>query len=290
MSQTILVTGATGTVGSQVVKQLIEKSGARILAGSRHPEKADALRAIGAHMVSLDMNDPGSVAQAFAGVDKLFLLTPSDINMTRQADNALSAAEAAGIQHIVRLSSYGAETDPGIMLTRLHRSVERGIMGSQINFTLLRPNGFMQNYAQFVDSIRTDSKFYLPAGEAKVSLIDVQDIASVASDVLLEPSDEYYGKMIDLTGPEAIDNTQIAEVFTNVLGRRVEYIAVSDETAAEEMRSKGVPAHMVEAITELYQWYKTGAGALVSSAVMNITGQPARSFEDYLRANHAQYE
>jgi uncharacterized protein YbjT (DUF2867 family) len=290
MPEKILVTGATGPVGSRLVERLVKHGGVKVLAGTRNPEKASWLAKLGADLVEMDLDDPDSTATALANIDKLYMLTPGQGDQVQQGNNLISAAESAGVKRVVRQSAIGAESDPAIFLQRLTRSVEVGLMGSDLNWTFLRPNGFMQNYEQFAESIKTRGEFYLPAGDCKVSYVDAADIADVAVTILLDNTDEYSEKTYDITGPEAIDNYQVAAAFSEVLGREVKYIPIPDEVAAENMLKMGMPKPLVDALIELYQWYRSGAGAVVSGAVGALTGHTPRTFREYVADNRAKYE
>ncbi len=291
MPETILVTGATGTVGSRTVKALLKSGGgSRIVAAGRNTAKLAALQSAGAHIAEMDWNKPGTVEQAFSGATKLFLLTsPNFSDSTLEMSTAISAAEAAGIEYIARLSVMGAEDEPGITLTRVHRSEELAIMGSQIDYTFLRPNGFMQNIEQQAQMIKEQNAFYMPLGDARVSFVDVDDIAAVAAAVLLDGSKQYSGKAYDLTGPEAVSGVDMANVLSQVLGREIRYVAVSDEMASGGMRAQGMPDTAIAALMELFESYKQGKYAPTVTAVPSITGRAATSFQQYVANNRAIY-
>ncbi|HEY9821177.1 MAG TPA: NmrA family NAD(P)-binding protein [Candidatus Sericytochromatia bacterium] len=148
MTETILVMGATGNVGSQVVKQLAD-AGANVRAAVRSPRKAESLKSEKVSLTEFDTDKPETVEAAFQGVDKVFLLTPLVPNMVELSANLVEAAKKAGVKHIIKSSGMGAEVEPGITLTRWHREAEKAIEASGIAFTFVRPNGFMQNYKLF---------------------------------------------------------------------------------------------------------------------------------------------
>ncbi len=172
MTNTILVLGATGNVGSQVVKELVE-AGANVRAAVRSPQKAAALKSDKVSLTEFDTEKPETFDTAFADVDKVFLITTLIPNLVEVQTNLVAAAKKAGVKHIVKLSGMGAEIEPGVTMTRWHRAVEKAIEASGMSYTFVRPNGFMQNYSNFSgQTIKAQNAFYLPMGDGKVSHID----------------------------------------------------------------------------------------------------------------------
>src|SRR5919197_4544795 len=188
MAETILVTGATGTLGSEVVKQLLSAKGKedvniKAAARSSNDNTFEGLNKV--QVVQLDYNNPSTLATVFNSVDKLFLLTPFQSNMVDLTSNLVNEAKNAKVKYIVKQSVMGADAEPGITPSRLHRQAEKVIEESGIPFTFLRPNFFMQNFVTFYSNfIKTQGAFYVPAGDAKASFVDVRDIAAVAVQAL----------------------------------------------------------------------------------------------------------
>jgi uncharacterized protein YbjT (DUF2867 family) len=165
MPETILVTGATGTVGSEVVKQLLSAKGQReediIVKAAVRSDNDNTFRNLGVQVVQLDYNKPDSLSAALRGVDKLFLLTPFQSNMVDLTSNLLNEAKQAGVKYIVKQSVLRADAEPGITSSRSHRQAEKTIEESGIPFTFLRPNFFMQNFVTFYSHfIKTRSFLY----------------------------------------------------------------------------------------------------------------------------------
>jgi uncharacterized protein YbjT (DUF2867 family) len=278
---TILVTGATGNVGSQVVKQLAAHQ-VNVRAAVRFPSKAQLLKTDHVSLVEFDNDKVETIEKALQGVDKLFLLTPLVPSMVEVSNNLVEAAKKAGVRHIVKSSGMGAESEPGITLTRWHRAAEKAIEASGIAFTFVRPNGFMQNYANFFgQSIKTQNTFYMPMGEGKVSHIDARDIAAVASIALTENGHE--GKAYEVTGSEAISNTEIAAIISQIVGRKINYIDVPETAASDEMKQSGMPEAIVEATMELYGIYKAGYASEVTATVEQVTGNKPIKFEQFVK-------
>ena len=279
MTDTILVMGATGNVGSQVVKQLAD-TGANVRAAVRSPRKAESLKSERVSLTEFDTDKPETVEAAFQGVDKVFLLTPLVPNMVELSANLVAAAKKAGVKHIIKSSGMGAEVEPGITLTRWHREAEKAIEASGIAFTFVRPNGFMQNYANFNGAtIKTQNTFYLPVGDGKVSYIDTRDIAAVAVAALTQ--DGHEGKAYEVTGLEAISNQEIAEIISQVVGRKINYVDVPEDAARSEMKQSGMPDVLIDMTMELYELYKAGYASEVTPTVEQVTAKKPISFAQF---------
>lgn len=289
---TILVTGATGTVGSEVVKQLASSSRSfehHILkAGVHSLNKADQLKQDKRfEIVSMDYCNPETISNALQGVDKLFWLTSLAPNAMQISSNLIKEAKQNNVKHIVKLSVMGADVEPPITITQLHRYEEKIIEGSGIPFTFLRPVGFMQNFINFFgQTIKNQNAFYLPAGDGKVSFIDVRDIASVAVKILLSNNDGYnqhMGKAYSLTGDELLTYRQAAELLSEEVGKKINYVNISDEDARKAMKGIGMQDWLVDGMIELYTIIRQGHAAQITNTVEQITGQKPISFLQFAK-------
>lgn len=275
----ILVSGATGNVGREVSKGLFVR-GTAVRAAVRSKEKAQGLLPNGVELVTMELARQDSMKQALDGVDTAILITPLNPNMVNMSLNFVEQAKNSGIKHIVKLSGMGAQME-AITMAKWHREVERAIENSGISFTFLRPNSFMQNYVNFFgDSIRTQGVFYLPLGDGKVSLVDTRDIAAVALEVLLN-TDAHQGKAYDITGGEALSNYEIADIFSSVLNKTVQYVDVTETDARAAMQQSGMPDVVVQAMMELYAINKAGYTAEISPVVEKITGKRPIAFREF---------
>ena len=220
----ICVTGAGGTVGSEVVNQL-ESTKARFRAAYFSNKKAEAARARGIDAIILNYNLPESLRAGFQGCDQVFLLGPNTQNQSELERNAVEAAKAAGVRHIVKQSVMGAGEE-SYSLSKVHRPVEKAVESSGLGWTFLRPNSFMQNVVTFMgQTIKSDGVFYSATAEARISHVDVRDIAGVAVKSLTAPGHE--GKAYTLTGPEALTYDELASELAKVLGRPISHINLS---------------------------------------------------------------
>lgn len=180
--------------------------------------------------VPVDYKKPESLKEALKNVDKLFLLTPDVPNAYELASNLVKEAKKAEVIHIVKQSIMGADLEADVGIMRLHRQAEKIIEQSRIPFTFLRPNEFMQNFVNFHSrSIKSNNAFYLPMEDAKVSVVDVCDIAAVAVKSLTENgNNKHNNKTYLITGPEALSYHQMAEILSNATGKKISYVNVSD--------------------------------------------------------------
>jgi uncharacterized protein YbjT (DUF2867 family) len=281
---TILVTGATGTVGSEVVRQLSTK-GETVKAAARSANDTTFSHLNGVQTVQLDLNSTGKFASAFQGVDKLFLLTPLQSNMVDLTSNLVNEAKNAKIKHIVKQSVMGADAEPGITASRLHRQAEKIIEESEIPFTFLRPNDFMQNFVNFYSpTIKNKNAIYLPAEDAKVSFVDVRDIAAVAVKTLTEDgNNRHNGKAYTITGPEALSYYQVAEILSNATGNKINYVNVSEEATRLGLKDMGWDDWLISTTLQFFDLYRKGYASQVTSAVEEVTGKKPISFSHFTK-------
>jgi uncharacterized protein YbjT (DUF2867 family) len=285
--ETILVTGATGTVGSEVVKQLSSDSTDVIIKAAVHSTenvkkvvKSDKVKPI-----QIDYNKPETLKEALRDVDKLFFVTPESPDASKLASNMITEGKNAGIRHIVKLSTIGADTEAPVASFRLHRQAEKMIEESGIPYTFLRPHGFMQNFINWYSpTIKSSNAFYPPAGDVKSSDVDVRDIAAVAVQALINNNGgRYNGKVYDITGPEAISYGDAARILSEQVGKKISYVNLSEEEYKRAMKDLGIGDWWINGILEVIEWYRKGHGSEVSSAVEEVTGKKPISFSQFVK-------
>ena len=269
----ILVTGASGTVGSEVVKALGGRS-AGVRAGYRtRPQSVPA----GVESVKLDYERPETIRPALQGVDTLFLLS----NTVDPERKVVDEAKRAGVKRIVKLSVIGA-AEEGFTFARWHRAVEKYIEASGLGWTFLRPNGFMQNVVTYMgETMRSQSAIYSPAGNAAASHVDARDVGAVGARVLTDKGHE--GKAYELTGPAALTYGQIAEILSRVLGRTIGYVPISPEQYRQAAVAAGTPEGYANALVDLNRYYLEGKASVVTPAVRQLTGRDPIPFEQFAR-------
>ncbi len=280
MADTVLVTGATGTIGSQVVSALAGLPGVSVRAAVRGAKQVSSANNVSS--VEFDYDDHDTLKRAVDGASKVFLLTPFAPNQVELAARLIEFAKAAGVRHIVKLSAIGCEHEPGIQLGRWHRAVEKLVEASGIAFTFLRPNNFFENFINYYRA-QPDGAIYLPWGNAGCSFIAGADIAAVAKLALTTAGHE--GQAYELTGPESLTIARAAEVLSEVSGRSIRYVDVPEEAARAGMLSAGMPVWMTDAMMELHAVDKAGYAAAISPAVQRLLGRAPTSFELFAQQN-----
>src|SRR5437867_2841067 len=231
----IVVTGSTGTIGSELVR-LLAAAGADSRAIYHRAESAS--RPPRVSFFRADLADPTQAEAALAGGSSLFLLTGNEPGFLDVQRTVVQAAQRRGIRHLVKLSALGASDHSKSGIGRDHWVVEQAIQQSTIPWTMLRPHAFMQNWLKDVAaSVRTENTIYSPIGEGRVPFIDTRDIAGVAAQVLLHP-ETHIGKKYVLTGGEAVGYADLATELTNVTGRAITYRPISMEEARARLTAR----------------------------------------------------
>jgi len=282
MAEKILVTGATGNIGSGLIPELTAK-GASVRALVRDPSEAQGLGDAGVEVIAGDFDKPETLDAAFSGVDEVFLLTAPNPNQVTQARNGIAAAKRAGRPHIVRQSAR-ALIETAAALPRVsaqHREIDAELKASGLPYTILRPHYFMQNTLMAAQTVASDGAMYMPLKEGKFGMIDLRDIVDVAAKVLTEAGHE--GKTYDLTGPASISAHDIAAGLSKALGKEVKYVDVPLEAGREGMVGMGLPEWFADAMTEYNKAFSENFGDFTTNDVEEITGHPARSYETFAR-------
>lgn len=276
----ICITGAGGTVGREVIKQL-ELANIPYRAAYFSQEKVEAALAQGIDAVTIDYNHPKTLLSAFKGCDKLFLLGPNALNQTQLELNAVEAAKAVGVKHIVKQSVMGAEEED-FSLAQIHRPVEKAIEASGMAWTFLRPNSFMQNVITFMsETIKAESVFYSASGEAKIAHVDVRDIAAVAVRALTETT--HAGQAYTLTGSEVLSYNELANELSKFLGRSINHISLPPEDLKYGMLAEGMPEAIAERMLDLERYYREDRASRITDDIKQVTGKEPIRFAQYVR-------
>ena len=282
----ILFTGATGNIGAELAKRLSGgKQAVRTFVRSRARSQAIALPGI--ELVEGNFAKPETFPPALDGVDRLFLLIPSSSQVEQQQCSFVDAARRVGVRHIVKLSQFAADEHAPGRFQRYHAAVERHILQSGILYTFLRPNLFMQGLLNFRSTISSQNAFYAPAADAKVSVVDVRDIASIAAKALAESGHE--GKTYDITGPEALTHADMAHQLSQALGKPMQYFDVPPGAMREALLGFGMPMWQADGLVEDYDHYRRGEAAEVTPTVRDLTGIEAIRFSQFARDYAAHF-
>lgn len=281
----ILVTGATGKVGGEVVKQLLAKGEpVRVLA--RSPEKARSRFGDGVEVARGDFGDPASVAAALEGVDRLFLLPPNSPEQPAQERGAIEAAKRAGVRRVVKLSALGAAHDSPVTLARWHKEAEDALAASGLPYTVLQPGFFAQNFLASAPTIQAQDAVYSSA-QGKAAFVDVRDVAAVAVAALTE--DGHEGKTYVITGPEAISYAQAAEKLSAATGRAISFVQVPDEAVRAAMIEAGLPGWYADDLVALNGVINAGWAEGVTDVVATVAKKEPISFDQFARDHAAAF-
>jgi uncharacterized protein YbjT (DUF2867 family) len=272
----VLVTGATGTTGRAVLDALMMR-GAPVRAMVRKEADRSRLPA-GVPVVAADFDDAASMAAALQGAGRAYLVTPSSERAEAQQRRFADLAAQAGVGHLVVLSQLGADEHSPVRFLRYHAVVEHHVRALGIAYTFLRPNLFFQGFLAVAGTISAQGRFYAPISEARVSAVDVRDIAAVAAAALTEVGHE--GATYTLTGPASITHAQIGAALTAALGRDITFIDVPPDAFADSLQGI-LPPWQIQGLLEDYAHYRRGEAASVSPAVAEVTGRPPRDVSQF---------
>jgi len=279
----ILVTGATGNVGHELVSQLLDL-GQSVRVLTRDPRKVAAWGdrvecAVGS------FDQPSTLDTVLDGIEQMFLMT-NEVG-AGHVETAVKAVQKAGGRNIVYLSSTGA-SHPELLLGKWHQDREEAIRASGLTWTFLRPGNFMSNTLMWAEMIKTQGTVYFPGGQGKTAPIDPQDIAAVAALALTQPG--HAGQIYDLTGNEPLSTAQQVEILSRVLGKPIRYVDVPPSAVKEQMLARGLPALVAEAATEVFTLVYEGWGGDVTDTFAKVVGRKPRSFEAWSREHIAAFQ
>jgi uncharacterized protein YbjT (DUF2867 family) len=259
----VLVTGATGTVGSRVLAQLRERD---------VPVRAFA-RGLGG-----DFDDAATIRAALDGVTAVFLAAPNGPRQLAHETAVIDAAVAAGVQRIVKLSAIGAEVGSPVPFWDCHGRVEADLRACGVSAAILRSSFFMTN----IDVAAPE--LYLPGAGARVAMIDPDDVAAAAAAARCDGATGTH----ELTGPASLTFDEVADVLSEVTGRAVGFVPVPDEAAREAMVAQGLPAPAAAGIVSVFAQLRAGAHERVTGEVRALVGREPRSFLDHARSRVPQ--
>lgn len=281
MSKTIAVTGATGNIASLVIPALI-KGGATVKALVHTASKAASLTEAGVEVIEGEFTDASATEQLMTDADSVLIIAPPNPDAVAQ-NSALFAAikKVAKGAHVVRLSAIGAAADAPTANGILHHESDTELIGSGLTHTILRPHFFMQNLFMSVQTIMEQGQMYWGMGEGKLGLIDVRDIADVATAILLNGGHE--GEIYTPTGPKSITFKEMAEIISKVIDKEVAYIAVSPEDVKKSIIEMGWGEWAGQVMADYAKAFSENWGDFVNDDVEKVTGNKSRSFEQFVQ-------
>lgn len=275
----ILVTGATGDVGGGVARRLLA-AGEKVRVLARDPAKAAKLGDV--DVAKGDLLDAAALAAAMKGAEKLFLMAHAQ-DLPQVAAHAVAAAQAAGVRHVVLLSSYTVATHPKTAIGRWHHEAEQAIEATKLQWTMLRPGNFSSNTLRWAPTIKGQGCVFSPDGASTSAPIDPADIAAVGAVALMANGHE--GKRYVLTSEQTLSVRDQVETLARVIGKPIKFVDVPPEAARAGMLKAGLSEELVAAVLEL----RGTAETLQTTTVHDVTGKPARTYEDWARAHAAAF-
>lgn len=277
----ILVTGATGTSGGALLRQL-SRAGIAVRALVRDKEKAAHLASDLVELVEGDLDDQASLEEAMTGIRAAYLNILPFGGALDQVDRFLAAAKSRGVRHVVKLSGLNASLQSPSATIRLHAAANEKIVASGLGYTILNANSFYQNILSQLDGIRATGQFYLPLGDAQQSLVDVEDVGAVAARVLADP--DAASGVLELTGPQSLTFRDVATALGRAFGREVSYAPITSEAFRGVLLSNGAPEPVARDVAELFQVFAAGDYAEVTGDVARVLGRQPRSIDDFAAA------
>jgi uncharacterized protein YbjT (DUF2867 family) len=276
----ILITGAKWNVGSILVQELLAL-GQKVRLLVRNSEKAALLAGAGVEIVQGSCTSRSEVSAAMKGVDRVLLLPSAQCGLVEFERRVISAAQAAGVQHLVKLSASLVGPELGLSSAQWQWQAEELVRASGIPYTLLRSAFYMQNFFRFARGIRADGAFYAPLGNARLAMVDTRDVAAVAARVLT--GGEHARCTYILTGAQALTFNEAAEHLSSAIHQRVHYVTLSPAEHRERLLAAGVSAWEAEETQRSYEIMAMGHGADPTCEVRSILGHAPRTFSQFAR-------
>lgn len=273
----ILVTGGTGAIGGELLR-LLSQAGIPARALARNPDKGQKLPGI--TWIAGDLSKPETLPPAFEGVDKLFLLTHYYEDMIELQHNAIVAARAAGVAHVVKVSAFAATAHSKAPIGRWQYQVEQELKESGMEWTILRPHHFMQNLLDQLDYITKEGKVYAASGDGLIPYVDLRDVAAVAFVTLTQPG--HQGQTYVVTGGEALSYRTASQVIGEAIDRPIVFVDESQDQARARRIREGLPPKVMESALAIAAYQRAGGKTVtITTTVADLTGRPPRTFSAF---------
>jgi uncharacterized protein YbjT (DUF2867 family) len=228
-----------------------------------------------------------TLGAALDGVDRALLISSADPHMVETQCTFIDAARRAGVRHIVKFSGRSARPDASFRFLRMHAEIEAYLERSGVAWTHLRPGQFMQVYFREVPTIVAEDALYLPMAQAAIAPVDIEDIARVAGALLLGGGHD--GERLEMTGPEALTMSEVAERISEAVGRQIRYVDIAPADKHAALLRAGVPADFVDALDELFEMRRAGAESEVHLETHHAFGVRPTSFAEFARRTAAVF-
>ncbi len=291
MTQTLLVTGASGQLGRLVIEYLTALSAGPIFAATRDPSKLAGFAAKGIEVRKADFDDPASLTAAFSGVNRLLIISTDAFDTPgrrlNQHQAAIAAAVKAGVEHVVYTSMPKPEPGSPIGFAPDHYGTEEAIRASGLSYTILRNSWYFENLKMSLPGVLASGQWLTSAGQGRIANIARADCARAAAAVLASTST--VSETLNITGAEALTTGEIAAIVTKVFGTPVSVVHVTDEQLTEGLKAHGVPPFMAGFIASFDTNTRLGNVAATSGDFQRLTGRKPQRLADYLEAHKADF-
>lgn len=279
----LLVTGASGKLGTLVLQSLQKNKNLNIIATTRSPEKLDSFAKSGIEVRAADFNDPKNLVEAFRGADRLLLISTDSIgSRIDQHKNAITAAKEAGVKHIVYTSWPKAESSVAIVSPE-HLATENLIKESGLSYTILRNLPYAENIFYSIPNALLTGVLFGSAGLGKVAYVTKQDCADTAAQALA--SLDTTKTIVEVSGPEAISHSELADLVTQATGVKINYVDVPEKDFKTGLLKAGLPELWAELFVKFDLSYQNKDTETISNAVEKYTGHAPKSIRDFIIEN-----
>ena len=277
MNNKIIIAGASGNTGKEIIKQLSEK-GINFKALTRDINKVESID--GVEWVKGNFDDKNSLINAFQGVEKVYLTVSIHPNNLDWMKNIIDACKETKVSHIVKLSVIGASENSDSEIMRIHAKTDEMIKESEIAYTLIRPNSFYQNIFMSIPTIKEKNSIFMLAGDTKQGYNDLRDVMAVAVKALTESG--HGNKIYEITGPEPLSFQEIAEKISKTIDKTVTYYPATGEQTKSGFIQMGAPEWVADKISELLTELTTEKYATVTTELEKILENKPKSFDDFI--------
>ena len=278
----ILLTGATGKTGSATAKALNER-GIKFRALIRNEEKREDIESLGGEVIIGSIENKEAVDQSMVDVETALILLPNSENQLSLEKQLVDSAKQAGANRIVKMSSIEATPDATSPIPRLHLESEEYIQQSGLDWTMVKPNFYMQNLLASAATIKDQGKIFLPMGEGKTGMIDTTDVGKVLAKVLSEDGHESMNH--EITGPEILSFFEVAEIFTQGLGKQVDYVDVPLAAYKETLGQFLTNQWHLDAVIDLFKGIADGGIEEKTDTYSNLMGESPKSLSQFVSEN-----
>jgi uncharacterized protein YbjT (DUF2867 family) len=276
----ITVFGATGKIGKELLV-FLSQANIPTIAVTRNKSKVEIMPNI--EWVEADMSRKETLAQTMKSSKSILLASSVNEKFTIEQSNVIEIAKQCGVQHVVKLSSPGADKNSQNFIARPNGEVEDILKSSGLNFTIIQPNSFMQNWlGYFSETVQRERRIYEATGEGKKPFIDTRDIAKVAFKILTNV-EKHIDKTYLLTGGIAVNYRQVAEAISKAIGEKVEYISMTNDEAKHRMEKKGMPPMMINTFLAIAEGQRNGKADFVNTVAKEILGKEPISVEEFAK-------